>query len=555
MDKIKIFALGGLDENGKNLYVIDINGDILLIECGSRYPETDQLGVSEIICDYDFIYENLNRIRGMIITHSHDDVMGGLKYLIKQFNIPIYTAPYTGNIIRRSFKKNRVNEYNLHVIDRNDSFNIGPLKIKTFALTNSTFDNFGVAIYTNQGYIIYTGEFIMDLDVKNPYFASDIAAIADIGKEKTFALLCESICSEKEGYTSPKHQITNLIEPEIEKAKARIIVSCYHQNLYRIIEILMLAEKYRKRVYLYSQTVKAMLQSVEELGYYHFQSRLFVDQSTYNNENDDDVIVLVTGIGPEVFARMMRIATGEDDRIYLKDTDTVVIASPATSETEVDGSKMRNELYRDNVKIVNLESNNVSTMHASKEDIKMMIYLFKPEYFIPIKGEYRHLVTNANIALDMGYRADHIVVLDNGQIASFSNHALISTNDFVEVGETMIGMDSSTDISSFVLKDREVLSQDGVIIVGVALNYKTKEIIAGVDVQSRGLIYLKDADYIVKEVGNILVETIEEAVAENRFDNNQVRMDARDRISRYLLRETGKRPMILPAIVEINISE
>ena len=555
MDRIKIFALGGLDENGKNLYVIDVNDEVILIEAGSRYPETDQLGVSEIICDYDYIYENKDRIKGIFITHAHDDVMGGLKYLIKQINIPIYTAAYTAALIRNSFKKNKVTDYSLHVIDRSGSLKLGNFKIRTFALTCSTFDNFGLAIETDQGYIVYTGEFIFDLDTASPHFASDIAYIADIGREKVFALLAESNGADREGYTSPRHHITSMIEPHIENAEARIIVSVYHQNLYRILEILRLAEKYRKRVYLYSNTIRQMLQSIEELGYYHFQSHLFVDTETYNNENDDDVIVLVTGIGQEVFARMMRIAINEDDKIHLKDTDTVIIASPASYETEVDGSKMKDELYRDNVAIVNFTSSDILTMHASSEDIKMMIYLFKPEYFIPIKGEYRQLVVNANIALDMGYRADHIVVLDNGQVASFEGHVLKSTNDLVDIGEVMIGMDSSTDVNSSVLKDREVLSQDGVIIIGVALNYNTKEIISGVDVQSRGLIYLKDADYIVREVGNILVEAITDAVNEGHFDNMKVRMDARDRISRYLLRETGKRPMILPAIVEINITE
>jgi ribonuclease J len=197
----------------------------------------------------------------------------------------------------------------------------------------------------------------------------------------------------------------------------------------------------------------------------------------------------------------------------------------------------------------------VYSIHAASEDLKMMIYLFKPKYYVPVKGEYRHLVDNANIALDMGYRADHIIVLDNGQIATFENGFLKTTSDLIDLNDVMIDGNDNSNISSFVLKDREVLSQDGAIIVGILINFNTKEVIGGPDVQSRGLIYLKDADYIVKEVGIILEDTIKEAVAANRFENMAVRMEAKDRITRYLLKETGKRPMILPTIVEINITE
>lgn len=554
MDKVRIFALGGLDENGKNLYVIEINQDIFLIEAGSKYPETDQLGVLEIINDYSYLTENSERIVGIFITHAHDDVMGGLSFLIKQINIPIYTTPFTSMMIKSAFEKNHLTDYKINTIERSGTLTLNGRKIRTFALTNSIVDNFGVAISTDLGLIVYCGEFIIDLDIRNQFFASDIAQLAEIGKEKVFALLCESSQADKDGYTSPKHQITHLIENAIETAPSRIIISCYQQNLYRVMEILNLANKYNKRVFFYSRTLNTTISVVEALGYYHFPKKLIISKQDFNND-DDDVIVLVSGIGPHVFNRMMRIATKEEEQIRLRENDTVIIASPAIGETEVNGSNMKNELYRENVTILSLDGRQVSTVHASQEDIKMMIYLLKPEYYFPIKGEYRQMVNNANIALDMGYRADHIVVLDNGQIATFDGHTLVSTSDLIDTAEVMIGSDSNMDISSFVLKDREVLSQDGVIIVGVALNYNTKDVIAGPDIQSRGLIYLKDADYIIKEVGNILLSTIQEAKEENRFENMQVRMEAREKISRYLLRETGKRPMILPAIVEINISE
>ena len=554
MDNIRLFALGGLDEDGKNLYVIEINNEIILIEAGLKYPETDQLGVEMVIPDFSYLQKNKEKIKAIFITHAHDDVLGALEYLIKQINIPIYTTPLTALVIEKNLKRQGITNYKLNVIKRSDQLKIGKIDVITFGMTLSIMDGFGLAIQTNHGYIVYCGEFIIDSDVKIASFSSDVSELADIGKKGVFALLCESNGADNKGYTAPQHIITDLVESHIEAAQGRIIITAYEQNLYRIIEILELASKYHKKVYIYDDGLRELLQKVEKLGYYAIPPRLDVAKNKIN-EDANDIIILVTGNGPNVFKIMMKIAMGEDADLSLQESDTVIVGSPSGDSIELEASNMENELYKENVKVVTLDSHQVHSMHASSEDLKMMIYLFKPKFYIPIKGEYRQLVNNANIALDMGYRADHIIVLDNGQIATFENGNLKTTSDLIDLTDTMIDGNDNTDISGFVLKDRAVLSKDGAIIVGIIINYNTKEVIGGPDVQSRGLIYLKDADYIVKEVGKILEDTIKEAVAQNRFENMAVRMEAKERITRYLLKETGKRPMILPTIVEININE
>ncbi|MEA5026362.1 MAG: ribonuclease J [Erysipelotrichaceae bacterium] len=554
MDNIRLFALGGLDEDGKNLYVIEINNDIILIEAGLKYPETDQLGVEMIIPDFGYLQKNKERIKAIFITHAHDDVLGAIGYLIKQVNIPIYTTPLTATVIEQSMKKQGITNYKLNQIKRSDNLKIGNLNVITFGMTLSIMDGFGLAISTSHGYIVYCGEFIVESDVKISSFASDVSEFADIGKKGVFALLCESSSADNKGYTSPQHAITDLVESHIESAQGRIIITAYEQNLYRIIEILELASKYHKKVFIYDESLRELLRTVERLGYYTLPARLDIVKSKFNNDLED-IVILVTGNGPNVFKIMMKIAMGEDNTLSLKESDTVIVGSPSGEAIELEASNMENELYKENVKVVTLNRKKVYSMHASTEDLKMMIYLFKPKYYIPIKGEYRDLVNNANIALDMGYRADHIIVLDNGQIATFEKGNLKTTSDLIDLSEVMIDGNDNSDISSFVLKDREVLSKDGAIIVGIIINFNTKEVIGGPDVQSRGLIYLKDADYIVKEVGNILEETIKEAVNEKRFENMAVRMEAKERITRYLLKETGKRPMILPTIVEVNIND
>ncbi len=551
---IRIFALGGLDENGKNLYVIENSDDIILIEAGIKYPETDQLGVTRILPDFSYVIENKDRVRGIFITHAHDDVLGALISLLKEVELTVYTTAFNAEIIKRHAKQEKLSNPRIKVIKRSDQILMGHTIVKSFPLTVSTPDGIGVAISTPYGYIVYCGEFLFDLDTRMDCFKADIAELAEIGKEKIFALMTESSGADHSGFTSPKHEIYDEIESGIEDAKGRVVVTCYEQNIYRIIEIMDCAKDHNRLVYFYNDKLRQTMQILDDLGYYRYPKKNILTNENFTNDIDD-VVIIVSGIGTSVFNSMMKISNQEDERIILKESDTVIIASPANLETEVDGSRMKNELYKENVRIISLDARQIYSAHASKEDLKMMANLLKPKYYIPIKAEYRHLIANANIAFDMGMRPDQIIVLDNGQVATFEKGVLKSTSEMIETGDIMTGEEVGSELSSFVLKDREVLSTDGAIIVGVVLDHTTKQVIGGPDVQSRGLIYLKDADYIIKEVANILINTIEEAVKENRYDNMQVRMDARERITRYLLRETGKRPMILPAVVEINYSE
>lgn len=250
---------------------------------------------------------------------------------------------------------------------------------------------------------------------------------------------------------------------------------------------------------------------------------------------------------------MTNIASQEDERVHFRSSDTIIMASPIVSGTEMEANKMENEIYKENGKLYSLSPKSVLSMHPSIEDLKMMLYLFKPRYYLPIKGEYRHLIANANLAVSMGYRPDQIVILDNGQIARFENKALASVADHLKLEDTLIDGKANWDVTGVVLKDRETLSTDGAMIIGIVVDFKSKEIIGGPDVQTRGLIYLKDAEYIIKTAGDMMEHCVINAVKEKRYDNLEVRAEAREKISRYLMKETGKRPMVLPVIMEVNL--
>lgn len=552
MDQVRIFALGGLDEDGKNMLVVEVNEAIFIIEAGLKYPDTGQLGVEFIIPDFSYLIENKERIQGIFITHAHDDVVAALPYLLKQVNAPVYTGALTANIIHEMLKKEGIKNAKIHRLKRCSKQTIGGVKIRTFPMTHAFPDNFGLAISTDQGYIVYTGEFIVDYDMLQKEYLCDLNELSDIGKKGVLCLLCESQGADKSGHTAPKHRITSLIEPIFEASEGtRILISCYSQNLFRIIEIIELAKKFNRKIFFHDKGIRELLKHLETMKYYRVPKEMEINEKNFSDDMED-VVVLISGNGKNLFRTMTNIANHEDAHVSFRTSDTIIVASPIVSGTELDASNMENEIYKEGGKIYTLDSKTVLSMHPSSEDLKMMLYLFQPKYYIPIKGEYRHLYVNANLATKMGYSPDRILILENGQIALFENKILKSVAQRLELEDTMIDGKENWDVTGVVLKDREVLSTDGVMIIGVGVNHKTKEISNGPDVQTRGLIYLKDAEYIIKEVGNIMENCIEKAVKEKRYDNLTVRAEARDKISKYLMKETGKRPMVLPVIMEIN---
>ena len=551
MDQVRIFALGGLDENGKNMYVVEVNEAIFIIEAGLKYPDTGQLGVEFIIPDFSYLIENKDRIKGIFITHAHDDVIAALPYLLKQINIPVYTGALTASILHETLKKEGIKDVKIHRMKRTSRQVIGGVKVRTFPMTHAFPDNFGIAINTDQGYIVYTGEFIVDYDMLQEEYLCDLNELSDIGKKGVLCLLSESQGVEQSGHTAPRHRITSLIEPIFEASTSRILISCYSQSLFRIIEIIELAKKQNRRIFFHDKGIRDLLKHLETMKYYRVPKDMLISEKEFSDDMED-VVVLVSGIGKNLFRTMTNIANHEDKYVSFRTSDTIIVASPIVSGTELDANNMENEIYKEGGKIFTLSSKTVLSMHPSVEDLKMMLYLFRPKYYIPVKGEYRHLFMNANLAMSVGYSADRIVVLENGQIATFENKVLKSVAEHIELEDTLIDGKENWDVTGVVLKDREVLSTVGVMIIGVGVNFKTKKVINGPDVQTRGLIYLKDAEHIIKEVGNIMEECINTAVEEKRYENLTVRGEARDKIVRYLLKETGKRPMVLPVIIEIN---
>ena len=553
-ERIRIFALGGLSEDGKNMTIIEVDDSIYILEAGIKFPEgKGSLGIEYIIQDFTYLIENQDRIAGIIITHGHDDVMGALPYLLKQIKTDVYTSPMAAKEISKLLKIERITGVKIHPIKRHDTKRIGTRKVVFFPVTHAYPGTFGVAIPTSQGYIVYSGEFIEDYDDLDDAYRGDFTTCSKLGNEGVLVLLQESKGAERNGHTSPNHRVSPRFSQVLEQYEGhRIFISVYNQSVYRIQEILETCINYDRKMLFYTKELQQLVKNMQEMGL-EIPSHLIVDPKAFTNDMKD-IVIIISGQGKPLFKTISNIANNEVDGFDFCQEDVIVIASPVIAGVENEFKNMENDVYKQEGTIIVLDKE-VLSMHPSKEDLKMMIFLTKPKYYIPIKGEYRLLHMNSQIALEMGYDPMHIILLDNGQVATFENQKLRSCGMELELHDTLIDGKENWDMAGVVLKDREVLSTDGVMILAIGLEAKTKKIINGPDVQTRGLIYLKDAEYITNDVAKIMEETIEEAVANKTYENLATRQEIREKVSKYLVKQTAKRPMVLPVILEINTNK
>ena len=554
-DIVKIFALGGLDEDGKNMYVVEINDDIFVLEAGIKYPESSLPGIDIIIPDMTYLEENKERVKAYIITHGHDDNMGSLSYALKAAPAPVYCSKVTVNMIKDNFRRYRENpKVDFHVVESSGSANIAGRKFKFFSTSHSVAQSFGVAIDTTQGYVVYTGDFIIDCGAYD-HFKTDLNAIAKIAEKKVLCLMGESVASEKPDFTSPNHKLTPLISRYIQEFKGRIFISIYTQNLYSMQEIINLGVKYRKKILLLNPDHDNLINGFNIPGLLEIPERYRATLEDLHSEDQSDLLVVVASHGEKLFRMLEKIANEEyqDKGLILDEKDLVIMAAKSVPGVEVIAVDVLDQLYRTGAKVVNITSKQIASMHAREEDLKTVLSILRPKYYLPVKGYYKDLIGNANVANNMkiGLNHNNILVFDNGMVAKFENEKLVPGQQPVHVGELMVDGLGIFDTGSVVINDRTKLADDGVIILGVTVDGASKEIVAGPDVQTRGLVFVKDSDYLINEIANIYVDTVNEILSNDHYDYNEKRVAIRDKVSKYVKKELGKDPLILSMIVEI----
>ena len=561
-DSIKILPLGGQAEMGKSMYCIEINNKIFILDAGFRFPEVDKLGIDIIIPSFTYLKENRKKIKAIIISHGHDDVMAALPYLLEEINVPVYAPALTADLLEEML--NRHKEYNrsrlsytIHRIKRNGSIEIAGIPIEFFPVTHSIPGSVGVALWTREGYIVYTGEFIIDFGAPEG-FRCDIQKMMEIGKKGVLALLTESCYAKNTGYTSPKHKLTEKIEPIFEDSDGRIIITSYAQNIFRTKEIIDLTKKYNRRIVFYGREKYDNTNSVIRIDQQSRNSVIQIPKQYLASKEDlknpkmkNNLVVFLSGTPRRIYHDICDIIDGGDDYLKLDKDDTIIMASPVLPGTEKIANKAQNELYKTESKVHILKDKELFSMHASQEDLKVIIQIFNPTYYIPIKGEYQHFIANIAIARDMGIPEKHLCILDNGERITFIDGKLQPSRDTFTIDDVMIDGIGVGDVGAKVIDDRIQLSNDGVIIIGMTIDGKTKEIVATTDIQTRGFIYLRDSEHIIKQITTITETSIEQVKQDHYLDIQELRQTIKDKVSKYVSKETGKRPVILPVIIEV----
>ena len=559
---VKLTPIGGQAENGKSMYCLEIDDQWFIIDAGYRFPEVDKLGVDVIIPNFDYLKENKDKIKAIFITHGHDDVMGALPYLLQEVNVPIYTTDLTADLIdqllQRYMRHSHVSyKYKIKRVNMNATIKVAGVTVEFFPITHSIPGSVGLAFLTPNGYVVYSSEFIIDFGAPER-FRCNIQKMMEIGKKGVLALLCESSYSKNDGYTSPKHKLTDKIESIFEDATGRIIISSYAQNAFRTQEIAQLAKKYNRKICFYGRDKYDNTNTIMRIARHTKRPILDIHPSYIadskaisDKKNMDKLVVLLSGSPRRIYHDILDIIDGGDEKLKLQESDTFIVASPVLPGREKIANRAINELYKTDTQIHVLKNKELQSMHASEEDIKVLIQILNPKYFIPIKGEYQHFVAVSDVAKKMSIKDDYIIIVDNGEIITFNDGKLQDYRDSITIEDVMIDGLGIGDVGVKVIDDRNQLQNDGVVIIGMTIDGKTKEIVANTDVQTRGFIYLKDSENIVRAIIEMAEKELEAYKKDDNGDIRDVRQTIKDKANRYIIKETGKRPVILPVIIEL----
>ena len=548
MSKIKIFALGGLNEEGKNMYVVKVDRDIFIFDAGLKYASDRLLGVDYIIPNFEFIKENIKNIKVLFITHGHEKNMGAVCDIVSEVpNLKVYATKFTANILKKELEDSNIKFKNLIEIDPHKKISFGKNSIFPVRLTHSIPDNVGYALNTSDGAIFYTGNYVFDATMLGPYKA-DIGKLAYIGKQGVLCLLGESTYADKIGYTSPKNRIDKLIKDTLNKTENRIIVTVFTAHVSRIEELFNEISKTTRRVVVMGHKLQGIINNILDSNYINFDKSRIGDLS---NINDKDAVILISNEREKPFMNLNRIINGYDKYIKIKPTDTVFFMEPINDYNEKLAIKVVDDISKIGVSVVTMSRKDNLLHHASSEDIMLMLDLMNPKYYVPVEGEYRHMVANAKNASHVGMKKENILLKQNGDVITIINGELKDINEHVKVDDVLIDGNSSQDIGELVLKDRELLSDNGIVIVCSTIDKRTKEILATPEILTRGFIYVKENSELIDEIKRISLEVINENIVNNYVEYNKIKLGIRERLSRYLYEETECKPMIITVIQEV----
>ena len=544
MSKIKIFGLGGLSESGKNSYVVEVDNDIFVFDAGIKFASGNLLGIDYIVPDFSYLVKNRKRIKGLFVTHGHKENMGAVKDLVQDIpELKIYATKYT----RFELIEDGVNSDNIILIKPHKKISFGEVSIFPIAVSHSAPDSVMFVINTKDGAIVYTGDFIIDPSMSGAY-DMDLGKIAYVGKQGVLCLLSESSFAEKDGHTSPNHRLVDFYSNVINHHDKRILFSVLPDHLYTIAEIFEAASNSHRKIVIMGKRLQNVVNFSKKEGYLDFNQEILGDLS---NINDENAILLIMDDKTTPYANISKILNGYDKYVTLKNTDTIVFAEPRYDSTEKILVRLQNDLAMFGCDIETISKDKEILHHASREDLMIMIKLLNPKFYMPVKGEYRYMVNNADIASTLKIPDSNILLKQNGDVVTFEDGKLIDNFARVKVDDVLIDGSSNDDVGDLVIKDREMLSENGIVLISATIDKRDKVLIVGPEVTTRGFIYVKDSQDMIKEIKHICEEIINSNITPKYVDFNQIKVEIREKLGNYLYQETECKPMIIAVVQEV----
>lgn len=553
MSSIKIIALGGVRENGKSLYAVEVNEDIFVLDCGLVYPEDELLGIDVVIPDFSYLVEHQERIAGVFLTHGHADAVGALPYFLKQIQAPVFGTQLTIELakyyVNSSKQVRHFNDY--HVITENTEIDFATVTVKFFKTTHTIPDSVGIVLKTSEGSIVYTGDFKFDQSAAIGY-QTNFGRIADIGEEDVLALLSDSSDAESSEENSSDRRIEEGMLDTFRNATGRIIVACVASNILRIQQIMNAAYESGRKVFLTGTDLEKIVAIAMRLNKLTVPSKkLLVSYKEMKQLPEDELIILETGNAGEPIKALQRMAQGRHRQINLHEGDLVYIATTPSTAMETAIARTKDMIYRAEAEVFEMAHHLKASGHATPNDLKLMINLLQPTFFIPIQGEYRNLLAHAELAHELGIPYKNIFIPGKGDVIEFKNGRM-SVSGQVPAGNVLVDGIGVGDIGNIVLKDRKILSEDGIFVAVVTISRRLGKILSGPQIVSRGFVYMKTSEELLQESQKIVTDVIEQNLASEHFEWPRLKQEVRDALSRYLFDKTKRRPVILPIIMEAS---
>lgn len=553
IDKLLIFALGGVGEIGKNMYCVQYANDIIVIDSGLKFPEQDMLGIDIVIPDIGYLTENRDKVRGIIITHGHEDHIGGLPYVLKHLNVPLYATKLTMGLIEAKLKEaNLLGTTNRILINADSVLSLGSITASFFKTNHSIPDSVGVALDTPEGVVVHTGDFKFDQTPVNDQYA-DLHRMAEIGKKGVLALLSDSTNAERPGYTGSERSVGVEIEEVFRKAKQRVVIATFASNIHRVQQVFDAAAATNRKVTVIGRSMVNVVSIASELGYLNIPDGMLIEPEEVNKLAADRVVILSTGSQGEPMSALTRMARSTHRKVDILPGDTVIIAATPIPGNERDVGRTVDELFRIGANVIygpgSVTGVHVSG-HGSQEELKLMLNLMRPKYFIPIHGEYRMLRQHGLLAESVGMAKEDIFMCDIGDTVEIQN-GVARKGSKVQSGNILIDGLGVGDVGNIVLRDRKLLSQDGILVVVVTLSKQDGKILSGPDIISRGFVYVRESEGLLEEANRIVTNTLTKLMNENVNEWASLKTNVKDVLGRFLYEQTRRRPMILPIIMEV----